>query len=392
MAIRILHAVSRCKESLVTKLRFMPLAMLAAAAHAAETDKPDDGPPEPQSGFSILLENDGLVVPASGDEDRNYTMGMAIQGFGPWIDRYKLNRPRLWLDKLLRVETLHEHEPEGRSVGRELVEIGISAFTPDDLRSSQPQYDDRPYASILYLISRNQTVSRDTRSALTSDLSLGVLGLSIADAIQTSIHETLQDFPGDTPYSPNGWHLQISDGGEPTFRYSLTWQNLLGDAQYWDLQWLKQVNVGYYTNAAAGAALRIGRIESPWWAFTSAPIAESVLALSNAQPEEMPPPSSPPRKAKPWELYFFAGANARLWVYNAALQGQFRDSAVTVASNDIERLTGEYQLGITGSFAFRGTWHSITYAYARRTAEFDAPEARAHAWGGLYYNVTWAID
>ena len=65
---------------------------------------------------------------------------------------------------------------------------------------------------------------------------------------------------------------------------------------------------------------------------------------------------------------------------------------MTVPSGRVERLIGEYQLGITGSFAFRNTWHSFTYAYAGRTAEFDAPEARAHSWGGIYYNMTWAMD
>ena len=177
------------------------------------------------------------------------------------------------------------------------MEFGISAFTPDDIRSAEPQYDDRPYASILYLTSRKQTVSSDARSAMTSELALGVLGLSIADAVQTSIHEQLQDYPGDTPYSPNGWHLQVSDGGEPTFRYSLAWQDLLADTGYFDLQWIRQANVGYYTNAAVGAAFRVGAIESPWWAFSSAPISESVLALSNARPDEAAPETengSPP--------------------------------------------------------------------------------------------------
>ena len=397
------------------RLLILPFALLCTALYAAdpesqETESPETElvetgsaepgsaeaeSPEPQSGFSIFLENDSLVLNGQ-DADRNYTMGMAVQGYGPWIDRYKLNRPRQWLDTLLRVDELHAQEPDGPFVGRELVEFGISAFTPDDLRSSEPQYDDRPYASIVYLTSRNQTVSSDARSAMTSELALGVLGLSIADAVQTSIHEKLQDFPGDTPYSPNGWHLQISDGGEPTFRYSLAWQDLLVDTGYFDLQWIRQANVGYYTNAAVGAAFRVGVIESPWWAFSSAPISESVLALSNARPDEAAPETAEsgivPPPSRRWELYFWAGANARLWLYNAILEGQFRDSVVTVPSSRMERLIGEYQLGITGSFAFRNTWHSITYAYASRNTEFDAPEARSHSWGGIYYNMTWAMD
>lgn len=354
-----------------------------AAAHSQETDSAADA-----TQFSLFLDNDVLLFGAD-NEDRNYTMGLALAGTGPWIRRLRLDRPRRLADRLSTLATVHERLA-GSGQGFDTVQLGLSAFTPDDLRASDPQPDDRPYASLLYLQSQRQSVNASQTRSFSTQLSLGVLGLNLADWFQTTLHKAMQDGPDDTPYLPQGWHLQISDGGEPTFRYAAKWQGLARCTSHFDAQWTMEAHAGYYTNVAAGGALRIGRMRTPWWSFSPSPIVETQV---NVRPRAQTATASGRRTnctgavTNEHELYFWAGAVARAWAYNVLLQGQFHDAPSTIRAGLIERLVGEYQLGITWAFAPRRTRHSLSFAYARRSPEFDGPQRRYHSWGGLYYSV-----
>ena len=371
-----------------TSLVFLSVALGSIGANAQESSgELDWSSIDERTTFSVFFENDVLL--ANEDDDQNYTMGLALEWSGRVVGRYNLNRPRIWVDRVLSINKLHDKSRADSPISREMFQIGVSAFTPNELRDPSPQPDDRPYASILYFVSKHQSVREDRRSALTSELSIGILGLEIADWFQTWLHEELQDFPGDTPYTPAGWHLQISDGGELTARYALKYQGLLSCRKNIDFQWNAEGHVGYYTNASVGGAVRLGRISSPWWSFSPAPITDTKLFVANVSPDSDDP--CPTRSYDDSELYIWGGLSGRAWLYNALLQGQFRSSPVTVDSSNIERFVGEYQVGLSGTAKFWGFRHSLSYAYARRTAEFDGPLRRAHSWGGLYYSVSRAF-
>jgi hypothetical protein len=82
-------------------------------------------------------------------------------------------------------------------------------------------------------------------------------------------------------------------------------------------------------------------------------------------------------------LYLWAAVRGRLVGYDALLQGQFRDSQVTVNNEELERLLLEGAVGITKS------WRRFqaTFAINAKSAEIErGSDARDHVWGGLYFN------
>jgi len=197
----------------------------------------------------------------------------------------------------------------------------------------------------------------------------------------------MQDFPGDDPQTPRGWDNQVSDGGELTARYGIAGQWLISCTREFDLQFRGEGNIGYYTNAGGGLGARFGKINSPWWNFTAAPIKESSLLKTQATTNL--PGKCPSRDlSSKWEFYGWAGADVTYWLYNVLLEGQFRDSPVTISGAKLERSIGDYKYGITGGFVVGDLWWNLTYARTRRTAEFKGPNRRSHSWGGLYVSVS----
>jgi hypothetical protein len=71
----------------------------------------------------------------------------------------------------------------------------------------------------------------------------------------------------------------------------------------------------------------------------------------------------------------------RLRVYNAFLQGQFRDSDHVLSPSEINKVIGEAWIGVTSQFS-SGT--QLTYAMRYQTAEIrDGIGSRDHLWAGL---------
>ena len=99
--------------------------------------------------------------------------------------------------------------------------LGAVTYTPDDIGNPEPIFDDRPYASLLYLA--NKQVVADDKRALGVEIMVGALGLNVANEVQTSLHQWYRDVSGESePVDPEGWRYQISDGGEPTLRLRVT--------------------------------------------------------------------------------------------------------------------------------------------------------------------------
>jgi hypothetical protein len=80
-----------------------------------------------------------------------------------------------------------------------------------------------------------------------------------------------------------------------------------------------------------------------------------------------------------WEFFMFAGVRPRLNVYNALLQGQFRDSVHTVG---IKHATLEWDLGAAAfipPLRTQVSWNVL----AGRTSEFKGGTPRTHTWGSI---------
>jgi hypothetical protein len=360
--------------------------------------KPPSGPPqEPAvSGGGIFFDQDWLWLADKYNMDRNYTMGLAFQISGRFIESSHLDDVVNAFDWLTGVDRLREAtreisvDPAGNKFWLEShsLTLGNGAFTPDNLNTAAPIFDDRPYASLLFLAIGHSTIfpGNSSRRAYvwSSELSIGVLGLHIADWVQTNIHAAMRRSSGQlTPYAPLGWHNQISDGGELTARYLVAHQHELSESRFHDLRLTFEASVGYYTNVAAGAAFRFGRIRSSPWTLNSNPISSGNQAESTERPC-----CAPIRTWKDWELYGFLAGRMRLVAYNALLQGQFRDSAVTLSAGEIERVVNEFETG----FVLGGAGFSLTFMLiGGRTPEYHIPNVapRTHTWGGVY--LTWLM-
>ena len=396
----------------------VPDAAAAGAALAGPSQEPVAG------GWGIFLEQDSVLSPKT---DKDYTMGGQFS-FSGWRIRRSLlgdvlGGPQRGLDRLLWfVNKGHERACEASSPKEQIAPLcktagaqrgyqvhelsfGVTAFTPRKgdpaeegpgclhygcvLASTEPVYDDRPYASLAYLTYRRSTALG--RLAVSSDFTFGMLGLQIAKVVQTAIHDDQTD--------PGGWKYQISNGGEPTANYSFRFKWLAaaslaqhgagevdwagadpGDARddrRADLTFDGGVSLGTYTNTSAGVRARLGRIDSPYWARDRQPVVFTKR-----------PAGAAPHSIR--EAFVWASFGYELWAYNALLQGQFRSSPVTLkfhpaptdpnVASPLNRNVWNVAAGAT----LRLRCCAFSYQYSSYSALFEGPHRRRHAYWGIY--------
>ena len=192
----------------------------------------------------------------SGEAD--YTGGFAytLNDDAPVGPRW-LARALDWIDDALRV-------PRAGSPGEpRAFEIGVQLFTPRDLTAEEALPDDRPYANLVYASS--SSIARDDARDVVrqTTFTICVLGLPIIGDLHRALHELL-----NSPL-PNGYAHQISDGGEPTFRYAFSSQHLLASGTLGERPYSARfgvtANAGYLTDASAEIAMRSGPERVPWW-------------------------------------------------------------------------------------------------------------------------------
>lgn len=310
------------------------------------------------SGVRVQIDNDLF---SGSSHDRDYTGGMAVTISGSYARDSLLS-----LDPLLRrLDNLTTPRAEQATV-RHAQQFGLIAFTPADIAATQPLYEDRPYASLLFVSNGRVRVDADNRGAWSSSLTLGVLGLAASGRLHSAVHELTGS------EEPQGYDNQISAGGEPTARYTLARHHLwlANPAATMDVKTTVQGSVGYLTETSAAISMRVGRFSSPWWSF--APELRDYIAA--------PSPVEPATGSQP-EIYFFTGAKLKARAYNAFLQGQFRDSVVAYPASQIEPVVAEVWMGFVTQL-FEQTQVSYTLNY--QTAEIrHGPAARDAVWGAV---------
>ena len=239
------------------------------------------------------------------NNDNNYSFGFTAIETGKAAKRsYMSVEPAInWLDSILQIK--------GKATDQSNA-IGFYGFTPNNNGSARPNYNDRPYASMVYLKSSHFRVGSDQRQALFSSFTVGVYGLPVSGNIQNAIHQTI----GNDKLK--GWDNQISNGGEPTLRYELAYQqNIVPLSDIIELKHSIGGSFGYVTQANWGLSMRAGKINSPWW--TDHPELDIYGESSGF--------SGPVKGVE--ENYFSMGIQAYGRLYNGLIQGQFRESKVT---------------------------------------------------------------
>ncbi len=336
-------------------------------------------------GLGVYFEQDDVLPwlnPWS--DDRNYTMGLAFPMMGQWIHRAKLDLALRGMDCLTGLNKAHNDQVTNSgedSIQDFSLVFGHTAFTPHRIELTAPIPGDRPYASLLFLSAARTTVNPHERRVLRSELTLGVLGLRIGHGVQTWIHRKRRagNGPGAlTPYDPRGWPHQISDGGEPTAKYTVSLGKAASESPWHDLSLHGEASVGYYTNVAAGALVRVGHLRSPFWALNSTPLNVGNQVVRKPLDEQLQVDYV--RSQRRFELAGFAAGRMRLVGHNALLQGQFKHSDVTMNAGQISRVVLEGEIGATvgvGKCA-------LVLTLARRTAEFIVGALRPHTFGGVH--------
>lgn len=349
------RADERRWRTLVPALLLLPFVASAQAQDVSS--EPDD------TGWALFADNDALS-PRSGDHD--YTGGFALTLTGRRAQRWWFS-----LDPVVGLlDRVAGASPQDAPRWHAL-QLSLLAFTPAVLTEDTVNLGDRPYASIVYLANSRITVD-SADSAWQSSFALGVLGLDAAKWTQQVMHELIE------AREPQGWHRQISEGGEPTVRYSLARLHLstsrpTGARTQFQLKRAVALSAGYLTEINAAWTMRWGALRTPWWSF--------VPERAEYMIEPAPVLGGSSAAHGPRELYAWAGIKARARLYNALLQGQFRDSEHTVAFDDMRPLIGEAWAGVTWQ---AGANYRLTWTLRYQTSELRTePGDRELFWGGV---------
>ena len=307
-------------------------------------------------GIGLYIDQD-LFVPFA-NEDRDYTMGVALEFF--WAKDDGLYP----FDNLVRqtAELLGMESSEKNIVYSFM--LGTLAYTPDNLANTQPIYNDRPYSSLIYL--SNKRVRADDKNAIAAEVLLGVIGTNFSRDAQSGFHSIYRDIAGTTdPVEPRGWTNQISDGGELTMRLRLSNSRLqLSEAGLWDFATTYGLSLGFQTNISASLAFRLGDIKSEFWSIPFDPVSRGNFL-----------PSSPRS-----EWYFWTAARAHLVGYDVLLQGQFKPSDVVFTSDEIEHVVYDGAIGLTVGFEKS----QLTFSANIKSSDLKLT-TRNQVWGSVNY-------
>jgi len=296
---------------------------------AADTADGSAPPEEPyNTGWTVNFENDAII-----GRDQQFTGGGSVELTGrraaefPW----SLDPVLGFINRLTGFGRLGNPATQ-----RHGFSAGLAVFTPDDLEDPDPIQDDHPYASLLTMGNTRQTVDRANDVRYKSSFFLGILGTDAGEFMQDVFHEVV----GST--DPQGWDNQISDGGEPTLLYRVSRQKLIdqgstGGGRSFDWRYDTAGTAGFITDVSIGTSVRWGRIGRRWWTFD--PASSEYLDLGG--------PLYTSAEVKPREWFVWFGAKGRLRLYNALLEGQFRDSEVTFSRDELDVVIGEIATGVT---------------------------------------------
>lgn len=344
--------------------RIAAVGLCCGTAWAESPDVPGRPVAEP-GGWVLALDNDQLTA---APDDRDYTGGMALTfsdgSRGRWW--FVLDPPLRWWDRMLGLA-----DPDAAAAPFHAMQFGLLSFTPRDIEKPTAP-GDRPYASLVYVAGSRVNFQADPATVYQSTLTLGALGLDLAADIGREMHRAIQ------ANEAVGWTDQISDGGEPTARYALTrLHRLASDGASFDLRDSIGVSAGYLTEVTAALSLRLGRVRTPWWTFM--PDQADYIAL----------PAAAVRNGWHGQREYFVSVGLKLHarLYNAFLQGQFRDSVMSHDFRDTRPLVAQAWLGFSAQL---GNHYLLSWTVRGQTSELRTePGDRDLLWGSITLSRAW---
>lgn len=330
---------------------FLSAALIYGIPAIAFDDSRGLFPPRESSRWSVAFENDLLARPAS---DKDYTFGLSVSFSDAWLDEH-------WSTSALR--GIDERLFGDRLDARYSIELGLYAFTPAEADNTESLDIDRPYASLIYIASIGEHICTDTRRVVRSQLSVGILGSPWVGDIQNAVHSAIGS------EKETGWDRQISAGGEPTLRYSVSLQSLIAQHGSLELKHTRSLSLGYITEASWALSARYGQSQSHWYRFNP-----EIVTYAEASPKAQEGLD---------ERYFWAGVAIKARAYNVFLQGQFRDSAHSYNADDLRHTIIEAWLGYTHGF---GDGYYFSYGLRGHSSEIkNGPADRNVIWGGINF-------
>jgi len=303
--------------------------------------------------FSLVIDND-ILVPNSTDQD--YTGGINFS----YVAEKANHSAFYFADALDFIDgALGVSESKLNLYG---VEAGLYGFTPSDTQQVEITSDDRPYSSLLYFSNLHERVDLEKQQAWQTRLTFGFLGLDIFENLQEGIHNITAS------QQPKGWHQQVSDGGEPTFRYQVSRQSAidLGLSNF-ELKHTQQLSLGYISETGLSVSGRYGQFNSSWWNFN--PEMSSYGEQRNSLSGDA------------GERFLFFGGAVKLRAYNSFLQGQFRQSEHSLSHSQLNHVIAEAWAGYTHSLS---NGFQLSYIIRAQSSEIkNGVGDRSLIWGGI---------
>lgn len=229
--------------------------LLAVLLGAMPARAQNTAPGEP--GFlthTFLWENDNPM-----GADKHYTNGLryARAMAAPPLWMHRMRRPGIW--KLLTFGAQpcgDAASPSDCHAVRTGFVFGQNLYTPTDITLTRPQPHDRPFGAMLYY-GRTFELARG-RWQHEMEYDAGLVGpLALGESVQVGWHELTNS------WTPRGWQNQLGSGvlihAILRTHYQLAEVNLSPDTRIELLPRVQLVAGTPFTNARAGAILRLGR-------------------------------------------------------------------------------------------------------------------------------------
>lgn len=331
------------------------LVMGLSVAHA-QTSEPPPRPSatedEQRSIYTFQVEND--VFNRLSPTDRDYTSGFRLGWLSPAIT----DMPAGWV-ALTTIPTFFGEGPSDSVIRRFGVSVGQNIYTPDDVFTGQPIYNDRPYAGWLYAsFALQYTYKRHDRKTGSDEpvrldtlqLDLGLIGPAAGgEFVQNNFHNLIG------VARANGWANQLHNEPTAGFTFERRWRTgrytVIEDPKL-EVDFIPRIggalgNVAIYGDV--GGTARIGKNLhddfGPTRARPALPGSEAFIGDGS------------------FGWYLFAGIDGQVVGRNIFLDGNTDGNSLRVSHRPF---VAEAQVGLAV------TYHGVrvTYTQVLRTPEF----------------------
>lgn len=342
--------------------RFLSFALFFLYLWAPPSFSKNQTAPSPVGAWAISMDNDLFSPTKNSDSDFTGGFSFSYGGSANQLFHRTLDKGQGRIDAFALGEGDFREHTKG-------IEFGLYGFTPNEIDIFGVLPEDRPYASLLYASSNRSYYSNTNKNSWASSLTIGVLGLGLFGSAQNGIHKALGS------ESANGWRNQVSDGGELTLRYQLAYMDQWSkksDSSFPTLRTTYFASLGYLTEFGISLSSMSSVNSSFGSRFNPELISygEKVndTALTNTDQKHS----------------FWGGVSLKARLYNAFLQGQFKQSVHSLQKHQIETLLLEAWAGYTYRISRE---YTLSYVLRWQSPELKAePGRRELVWGALIFS------